>query len=59
MMILVQKLRKPKIQFAKHLKLKKKEENTVVWILQSFLEEGTKHPWKELQRQSMEQRLKE
>jgi hypothetical protein len=26
---------------------------------ESFLEEGTKHPWKELQRQSSEQRLKE
>jgi hypothetical protein len=52
-------LRILKIQFTNHMKLKKKEENTVVWILQSFLEEGTKHPWKELQRQSMEQRLKE
>ena len=30
-----------------------------VWILWSFLEEGTKYPWEELQRQSIEQRLKE
>jgi hypothetical protein len=30
-----------------------------VWILGSFLEGGTKYPWKELQRQSVEQRLKE
>jgi hypothetical protein len=32
---------------------------TKVWIIQSFLEEGTKYPWKELQRQSVEQRMKE
>jgi hypothetical protein len=30
-----------------------------VWVLQSFLEGGTKYPWKELQRQNVEQRLKE
>jgi len=30
-----------------------------VWILLSFLEGGTKYPWKELQRQSLEHRLKE
>jgi hypothetical protein len=29
-----------------------------VWILQSFLEGGTKYPWKELQRQTVEQGLK-
>jgi hypothetical protein len=29
-----------------------------VWILGSFLEGGTKYPWKELQRQSVEQGLK-
>jgi hypothetical protein len=32
---------------------------TKVWILQSFLEGGgAKYPWKELQRQSLEQTLK-
>jgi hypothetical protein len=30
-----------------------------VWILNSFLEWGTKYPWKELQRQSSELRRKE
>ena len=30
-----------------------------MWILRSFLERGTKYPWEELQRQSVEQRLKE
>jgi hypothetical protein len=39
--ILPQKLGIPKIQFTDHMKLKKK---TNVWILQSFLEEGTKYP---------------
>jgi hypothetical protein len=34
--ILAQKLRIPKIQFAKHRKIKKKKTNT--WILHSFLE---------------------
>ena len=50
------------IQFTNHRKLKKKEDQrrkTKVWILRSFLEEGTKYTWKEIQRQSMEQRLKE
>ena len=32
---------------------------TNVWIIWSFLEGGTKFPWKELQRQNLEQRLKE
>ena len=54
--ILAQKLRIPKIQFAKPMKLKRK---TKVWILRSFLEGGTKYPWKELQRQSVKQRRKE
>jgi hypothetical protein len=49
-------LRIPKIQCTKYMKLKKKTE---VWILCSFLEWGTKYPWKELQRPSSEQRLKE
>jgi hypothetical protein len=31
----------------------------IVWILWTFLEGGTKYPWKELQRQSVNQRLKE
>jgi hypothetical protein len=54
--MLAQKLGIPKIQFTKHMKLKKKEDQSV--ILQSFLEGGTKCPWKELQRQIVEQRLK-
>ena len=29
-----------------------------MWILWSFLEGGTKYTWKELQRQSVKQRLK-
>jgi hypothetical protein len=45
------------ISFAKHMKLKQKEDQ--VWILRSFLECGTKYPWKELQRQSLELRLEE
>jgi hypothetical protein len=32
------------------------EEKTKVWILQSFLEGGTKYPWKELHIQSLDQR---
>jgi hypothetical protein len=39
------------------MKLKKKEDQ--VRILWSFLEGGTKYPWKEIQRQSGEQGLKE
>jgi hypothetical protein len=31
---------------------------TKVWVLQSFLEGATKYPWEEIQRQSVEQRLK-
>jgi hypothetical protein len=40
------------------MKLKKKEDQSV--DIRSFLEEGgTNYPWEELQRQSVEQRLKE
>ena len=53
--ILAQKLGIPKIQFAKHMKFKKKEDQSVDTSV--FLEEGTKFPWKELQ--SIELRLKE
>jgi hypothetical protein len=31
----------------------------LAWTLCPFLELGTKHPWKELQRQSLELRLKD
>ena len=55
--ILAQNLGPPKIQFTDHMKLKKRK--TKVWILQSFLEGGTKYPWEEIQRLSVEQRLKE
>jgi hypothetical protein len=55
--LLAQKLRIAKIQFAKQIKLKKKEDQS--WILWFFLEGRTKYPWKELQRQSAKQRLKE
>jgi hypothetical protein len=37
------------------MKLKKEEQSVDTW---SFLEGGTKYPWKELQRQSVEQRPK-
>ena len=30
-----------------------------MWIFRSFLEEGTKYPLEEIQRERMEQRLKE
>ena len=54
--ILAQNLGYPryKIQFPKHMKLKKNK--TEVWTLCPSLEVGTKHPWKELQRQSLELR---
>jgi hypothetical protein len=55
--ILAQKLRIPKIQFAKHKKIRKTK--TITWILHSSLEWGTKYPWKELQRQSLELRRKD
>jgi hypothetical protein len=42
------------------MKLKKKEDQSVDQsVLWSFLEGGSKYPWKEIQRQSVEQRLKE
>jgi hypothetical protein len=47
-MILAQKLRIPKIKFAKLMKLKKKEYQSVDTSF--VLRIGTKHPWKELQR---------
>jgi hypothetical protein len=50
---LAQKLRISKIQFEKHMKLKKK------WVLHSFLEWGTKYPRKELERQTSELTWKE
>ena len=30
-----------------------------MWVLLFFLEAGSKYPWEEIQRQSVEQRLKE
>jgi hypothetical protein len=54
--ILAEKLRIHKIQFAKHMNLKNKEDQSVDTLI--LLEVGTKYPWKELQRQSSEQRLK-
>jgi hypothetical protein len=39
------------------MKLKKKEDQ--VWMLQSFLEGGTKHSQEEIRGQNVEQRLKE
>jgi hypothetical protein len=43
------------MQFAKHIKLKKSEDQSVDTLC-PFLELETKHPWKELQRQSLELR---
>ena len=53
--ILAQKHRTPKIQFTKHKKIKKREDQ---WVDTSFLHR-TKYPWKELQRQSLELRRKD
>jgi hypothetical protein len=39
------------------MKLMKKEDQ--VWITRSFLEAKTKYPWEEIQKYSVEQRLKE
>jgi hypothetical protein len=39
------------------MKLKKKEDQNVDTLI--VLRRGTKYPWKDLQRQSFEQRLKE
>ena len=55
--ILAQKLGIPKIQFAKHMKFKKKEDQSVDTLI--LLKGGTKYPWKELQRQNLKQRLEE
>ena len=52
-----QSLRIPKIQFAKHMKLKKKEDQSVDTLF--LLRMGKKYLWKKLQRQSSEQSLKE
>jgi hypothetical protein len=46
-----------KVQFAKHMKLKKKEDQRMNTLI--LLTRGTEYPLKELQRQSVEQRLKE
>ena len=54
--ILAPKFRIPKIQFIDHMKLKKK---TKVWVLQSFLEKGTKYSVEQIWRQSAQQKLKE
>ena len=44
--ISAQKFGIPKIQFTDHMKLKLKEDQCVnVWILQSFLQRGTKYSW--------------
>jgi hypothetical protein len=55
--ILAQKLRIHKIQFAKHMKFKRKEDQSVDTSL--LLRIGEKYPWKELQRQSLELRSME
>jgi hypothetical protein len=44
------------LQFTNHMKLKKKEDRSVDTSIH-LIRWGTKHPWKELQRQSVEQRL--
>jgi hypothetical protein len=49
--ILAQKLRILKIKFAKLMKLKKEDQSVDTLIL---LRRGTKQPWKELQRKSLE-----
>jgi hypothetical protein len=47
----------PKIQFTNHMKLKKKEDQSVDRSI--LLRRENKIPMKELQRQNVEQRLKE
>jgi hypothetical protein len=47
-LILAQKLRIPKIQLAKHMKLKKKEDQSV--DISFLLRMEDKIPWRELQR---------
>jgi hypothetical protein len=44
-------------RIAKYMKLKNKEDKNVDSLI--IFRRGTKQPWKELQRQSSEQRLKE
>ena len=51
------KLRIPKLQFAKHKKIKKKEDQCMDTSF--LLRIGNKIPWKELQRQSLELRQKD
>jgi hypothetical protein len=46
-----------KTQFAKHMKLEKKEDQSVDTL--PLLRIGNNHPWKELQRQSLELRRKD
>jgi hypothetical protein len=46
-----------KVQFAKHMKLKKNEDQSVDTL--PLLRIGNNHPWKELQRQSLELRQKD
>jgi hypothetical protein len=48
----------PKIQFAKHMKLKKKEDQSIGTSI-LLRSKRTKYPWYNLQTQSVEQRLKE
>jgi hypothetical protein len=55
--ILAQKLKIPKILFAKHMKLKKEEDQRL--DTSPLLRMGTKYLWKELQRQSLELRRKD
>jgi hypothetical protein len=52
--ILTQKLSiaRHKVQYVKHMKLKKNEDQSVDTLL--ILRIGNNHPWKELQRQSLE-----
>jgi hypothetical protein len=57
MWILAQKLRIPKIQFAKHMKLKKMEDQSVDTLI--LLRRVDTIPRERVQRQSSEQRLKE
>jgi hypothetical protein len=56
-LILAQKLRILKIQFIDHMKLNKKENQSVGTSV--LLRREPKYPWEKFQRQSVEQRLKE
>ena len=52
----------PKLRIPRHnsqTKWSSRRRKSKVWIFQSFLEGGSKYPWEEIQRQSVEQRLKE